>query len=227
MGVKVYGMDISAPVRCALMTCEVLKLEYELVVVNLMAGEHMKPEYLKINPQHNIPALVDGDFKLNESRAIMAYLANAYAKDDSIYPKDPKVRAKVDQMMYFDMGQLYKAFGDCFYPIAFQGQEDIETAKYDKLKEVLGWAKDFIAETGYVAGTEKITIADICFLATLTSMMAAGAADFEKDYPELKNYCEKISSEIPNYAKANGDGVTTFGTLGGENFKKAVEKIKA
>ena len=48
MGVKVYGMDISAPVRCALMTCEVLKLEYELVVVNLMAGEHMKPEYLKV-----------------------------------------------------------------------------------------------------------------------------------------------------------------------------------
>ena len=60
------------------------------------------------------------------------------------------------------------------YPIAFQGQEDIEKAKYGKLKEVLGWAKDFIAETGYVAGTEKITIADICFLATLSSIMAAG-----------------------------------------------------
>ena len=54
-----------------------------------------------------------------------------------------------------------------------------------------------------------------------------GAADFEKDYPELKNYCEKISSQIPNYAKACGDGATTFGTLGGENFKKAVEKVKA
>lgn len=162
-----------------------------------------------------------------ESRAIIAYLASAYAKDDSIYPKDPKVRAKVDQMMYFDMGQLYKAFGDCFYPVAMQGKEDIEKEKYDKLKEVLGWAKDFIAETGYVAGTEKVTIADMCFLATLSSIMAAGAADFEKDYPELKNYCEKISSEVPNYAKANGDGATAFGAWGGENFKKAVEKINA
>ena len=60
------------------------------------------------------------------------------------------------------------------YPVAFKGKEDIDTEQYNKLKEVLGWAKDFIAETGYVAGTEKMTLADICFLATLSSMMAAG-----------------------------------------------------
>ena len=58
--------------------------------------------------------MVDGDFNMNESRAIAAYLANAYAKDESIYPTEPKARARVDQMMYFDMGQLYKSFGDCF-----------------------------------------------------------------------------------------------------------------
>ena len=111
-------MEITAPVRMVMMTAEVIGIEYELVVVNLVEGEHMKPEYLKINPQHNIPALVDGDFHMNESRAIAAYLANAYAKDDSIYPKEPKVRARVDQLMYFDMGQLYKSFGDCFVNIS-------------------------------------------------------------------------------------------------------------
>ena len=50
--------------------------------------------------------------------------------------------------------------------------------------------------------------------------------DFEKDYPKLKKYCEDISlDEVPNYAKANGDGATAFGALCGEKFKKAVEKI--
>ena len=48
MVVKVYGMDISAPTRCVMMTCEVLEVEYEFHVVNLMNEEHMKPEYLKV-----------------------------------------------------------------------------------------------------------------------------------------------------------------------------------
>merc|ERR1712141_860618 len=227
MGIKIYGMDASAPVRMVMMTAEVLGIEYEFVVVNLMEGEHMKPDYLKINPQHNIPALVDGDFHLNESRAIAGYLANVCAKDDSIYPKEPKVRAKVDQLMYFDMGQLYKSFGDCFYPIAFNNAEEIEKAKYEKLQEVLGWAKGFIAETGYVAGTEKLAIADLCFLATLSTIADTGVVDMEKDYPELKDYCDKLSKEVPNYAKANGDGVAKFGGWCPEKVKKAVEKVTA
>lgn len=221
-------MDISAPCRCVMMACGVMGIEYEFVVVNLMAGDNMKPEYLKINPQHNIPTLVDGDFILNESRPIAAYLANAYAKDESIYPKEPKVRARVDQMMYFDMGQFYKAFGECFYPVALFGTSDtIDKEKYEKLKVVLGWVKDFIGETGYAAGTAKLTLADLCFMATLSSVQASGVVDLEKDYPELKNYIDKVSAQVPNYAKANGEGAAKFGGMGGEKFKKAVEKLNA
>ena len=79
---------------------------------DLMKGEHMTPEYLKINPQHTIPCLKDGDFCLNESRAIMTYLASKYGKDDKLYPKDVATRAIVDQRLYFDMGVFYKALGD-------------------------------------------------------------------------------------------------------------------
>ena len=67
---------------------------------------------MQINPQHNIPAIVDGELTLNESHAIVAYLANAYAPKTSIYPTDPKIRAKVDQMMYFDTNIFYKTFGE-------------------------------------------------------------------------------------------------------------------
>ena len=66
-----------------------------------------------MNPQHNIPTLKDGHFCMNESRAAAAYLVSKYGKNDKLYPKDPKVRAVVDQRMYFDMGTFYKAFGDC------------------------------------------------------------------------------------------------------------------
>ena len=58
------------------MTADVVGVEYIFKTVDLMGGENMKPDFLAINPMHNIPAMVDGDFKLNESRAIAAYLVN-------------------------------------------------------------------------------------------------------------------------------------------------------
>ena len=50
----------------------------------------------------------------SSSRAIMTYLAEQYGKDDSLYPKDPKKRAMVNQRLYFDMGTLYQRFGDLY-----------------------------------------------------------------------------------------------------------------
>lgn len=106
--VKVYGMSLSAPCRIVNMTAECLGLEYELKIVDLMAGEQMKPEFLAINPQHNVPTMKDGDFVMNESRAIAGYLANKYGDDDKLYPKEAATRARVDQRLYFDMGVFYK-----------------------------------------------------------------------------------------------------------------------
>merc|ERR1711878_104332 len=64
--IEVYGMSLSAPCRIVNMTAECLGLDYEFKVVDLMAGEHMKPEFLAMNPQHNIPTMKDGDFVMNE-----------------------------------------------------------------------------------------------------------------------------------------------------------------
>ena len=112
-------MQLSAPCRIVEMTAEVLGLEYDFKVVDLMAGEHMKPEFLAMNPMHNIPTIKDGDFVMNESRAAAAYLVNKYAKDDNLYPKDAEVRARVDQRLYFDMGVFYKvSYNLYFYTIS-------------------------------------------------------------------------------------------------------------
>merc|ERR1712098_180185 len=115
--------------------------------LDLMAGEHMKPEFLAINPMHNIPTLVDGDLVLNESRAIATYLANSTpGGEEKLYPKDPKVRARVDQRLYFDMGVFYKALGDCVYPLMFWGGEKAQPGNIDKLKEALGWFESFVSD---------------------------------------------------------------------------------
>ena len=113
MPIEIHGMAASAPCRIPYMTCEVLGLDYTMVKCDLRAGDHMKPEYLKMNPQHTVPCMKDGDFCINESRVIATYLVNKYGKDDKLYPKDVVTRAIVDQRLYFDMGVFYKSFGEC------------------------------------------------------------------------------------------------------------------
>merc|ERR1719305_604518 len=202
-------MDLSAPCRIVFMTAEVLGVEYEFKLVDLTTGEHMKPEYLTINPMHNIPTLKIGDFLLYESRAIAAYLVNKYGKDDSLYPKDPEQRVIVDQRMYFDMGAFYKSFGDCVYPVMFGGPTP-GPEKLEKFVEVMGWVNDFIKPTGYVAGTDHLTVADLCFVATYATIEACGKFDLAP-YAETNARFEKMKTEIPNYEKANGEGATAFG----------------
>lgn len=140
MPIDLYYMSLSAPCRAVLLTAKMAGVEVNLKTVNLMAGEHMKPEFLKINPQHTVPCLDDSGFVLTESRAICAYLANKvkldkfefflmrnittefenffwgekYGKNDNLYPKEPKDRALVDQRLYFDLGVFYASFADYY-----------------------------------------------------------------------------------------------------------------
>ena len=104
--IDLYYMEASPPCRSVMMTAKLVGVELNLKKLDLMANEHMKPEFLKINPQHNIPTIDDNGFYLNESRAICAYLVNKYGKNDTLYPKDAAARALVDQRLYFDMTRL-------------------------------------------------------------------------------------------------------------------------
>jgi glutathione S-transferase len=52
-----------------------LEVNFESITVNLQAGEHRRPEFLKINPAGKIPVLIDDDLVLTESVATLLYLA--------------------------------------------------------------------------------------------------------------------------------------------------------
>lgn len=67
----------------------------------------MTDDYLKINPQHTVPTLVDGDFVLWDSHAISIYLVEKYGKNDQLYPKDLILRSKINQRLFFDASVLF------------------------------------------------------------------------------------------------------------------------
>src|SRR5258708_34016969 len=69
-------------------------LPYELKVISFSAGDTRKPEFLALNPRHQVPVLVDGDFVLYESNAIVEYLDEAYpATGAPLFPGDARTRA--------------------------------------------------------------------------------------------------------------------------------------
>lgn len=108
MSVVLYYTQISPPARACLLTIRNLNLNVDIINVDLFAGEHLKAEFLKLNPLHQVPVLVDDDFVMSESRAIMCYLVNSKKPGDSLYPNDPKVRAKIDQRLYYDTTVVFE-----------------------------------------------------------------------------------------------------------------------
>lgn len=106
---KLYHFKVSPPSRCALMTAKNLDLDIEVKIVDFPGREHFSEEFLKINPLHTIPVLVDGDLILTESRAIACYLCNL-KPGCSLYPSDPKARALVDLRLYYDATVVYPSW---------------------------------------------------------------------------------------------------------------------
>lgn len=98
------------------MTAYLAGVDVNLKMLNLMVGEQMKPEFVKLNPQHNVPTIVDDDgFCLNESRAICTYIINRYGqKVQHLYPEDPQQRAVIDMLLNFDASVLFANFRELY-----------------------------------------------------------------------------------------------------------------
>jgi glutathione S-transferase len=75
-------------------------LPYELKVLSFAAGDTRKPEFLALNPRHRVPVLVDDDFVLYESSAIVEYLDEAYpGRGAPLFPGDARTRAIIRRMI--------------------------------------------------------------------------------------------------------------------------------
>ena len=84
----------------AQLALECKALPYERKVLSFSAGDTRKPEFVALNPRHRVPTLVDGDFVLYESNAIVEYLDDAYpGRGAPLFPGDARQRATVRRLM--------------------------------------------------------------------------------------------------------------------------------
>lgn len=83
--------------------------------VSLMKGEHHQPPLSALNPNRLVPVLVEGNFVLTESSAILRYLARVHGS--STYPGEPQSAARVDELVAWFESNFYKDFGHQYvYP---------------------------------------------------------------------------------------------------------------
>uniref|UniRef100_A0A1I8PIY9 Uncharacterized protein n=1 Tax=Stomoxys calcitrans TaxID=35570 RepID=A0A1I8PIY9_STOCA len=184
----------SPPSHAVVMTAKALGIELNIKVLDLYAGEHMTPEYLKYNPQHTIPTLVDGDFSIWESRAIMVYLVEQYGKEnDPLYPSCPKKRALINQRLHFDMGTLYRYLYDYFH-YQLKDKTPPNPEDYKQMEAALEKFNAMLEGYKYAAGDE-LTVADLSLLATMTTYEVAGF-DFAK-YPNIQRWYSMIKFSAP------------------------------
>ena len=89
--------------------CEEMDLAYEIKPVNIGRGDQFTPEFLAISPNNRMPAIVDPDgpggapIAVFESGAILQYLGR---KTGRFYPAEERARVKVDEWVFWQMGNL-------------------------------------------------------------------------------------------------------------------------
>ncbi|XP_049937466.1 glutathione S-transferase D7-like isoform X1 [Schistocerca serialis cubense] len=208
MPVVLYHFPPSPPSRVALTVAKALGIDVTVKIIDLFKNEHLQEEYLKINPEHMVPAMDDNGLILHDSHVIATYLVSRYGKDESLYPKDVKQRALVDQRLYFEATVLLPRLRATTYPVFFLGKRNVDADARDAIYEALGNLEKYLEPTGWVAG-DHATLADISCSVTVASLEAIGV-DMSA-YPKIRDWLKRCRSTFRGYEEANAEGEKLIG----------------
>lgn len=173
---------------------EEAEIPYNVIPVNISAGDQFKPEFLEISPNNKMPAIVDPDgpdgqpLTLFESGAILLYLAD---KTGRFIPSNPRDRYTVVQWLMFQMGGVGPMLGQAHHFRQYAPEQipyaiDRYTNEATRLYRVLDKQ---LAQVEYVAG--DYSIADMAIFPWILPYERQGQN--LADYPNLKRWFDAIN----------------------------------
>lgn len=193
---KLYYHSISPNGFRAILALRLLKLEAEEIIVDF-GRDLSTPEFKRLNPNQRIPVVVDGDFALWESNAIIQYLASL-KPEVGMLPKDEKKRADVLRWQCWNMNHFGPAVGtfnweNLLRKILASGEPDQQ--KLAQAEKDLGYFGAILEHqlTGrrYVTG-DTLTVADVSLASTLMYRVPA-RVPLER-FPQIRRFLESIES---------------------------------
>ncbi|RQV70850.1 glutathione S-transferase family protein [Burkholderia cenocepacia] len=187
---KLYGFAGTRSQR-ALWGLKELDADFEFVSVNLLEGEHKRPEFLRLNPAGKVPVLVDGDLVIPESAAIVLYLADKYP-EKALLPVDPALRAQAYRWVMFAVTELEQPLWRItrhtfLYPPEKRSPADIELARED-FATMAAILDTHLERREFIVG-DTLTVAD-CVTAYLIDW--ASECHLIEPFPQLHAYLERL-----------------------------------
>ncbi|WP_448164728.1 glutathione S-transferase family protein [Burkholderia cepacia] len=187
---KLYGFAGTRTQR-ALWGLKELDADFEFVSVNLLQGEHKRPEFLRLNPAGKVPVLVDGDLVIPESAAIVLHLADKYP-GKALLPVDPALRAQAYRWVMFAVTELEQPLWritrhSFLYPPEKRSPADIELARED-FRTMAAILDKHLEGREFIVG-DTLTVAD-CVTAYLIDW--AGECNLIESFPQLRAYLERL-----------------------------------
>lgn len=204
---KVYADRRSQPSRAIIIFCRVNRIDFEEVTVDLFKREHLSPEFKKINPMGQVPAIVDGRFRLFESHAILRYLATVFpGVADHWYPADLFTRAKLEAILDWHHSNLRRGAATFILntvlapslglPSSPQAAKEAEKVLFRSLGLIESmWLK---GNAKFLLGNPQLSIADLSLVCEIMQLEVLG--DSERD--RILGPHEKIRSWVQNVKKA-------------------------
>ena len=213
MNMKVYADPITVNCRKVLAGLDLIGAPFERVHVDYFKGEQKEAAYTAINPNAALPAMVDGDFVLWESNAILQYAADKVG-NEACYPRDLKTRADINRWLLWESSAWFPScyvflVENCVKPLLGGSADpavlDAQAGQFHKLAGILDAR---LAGRDWIAGGKGPTIADIALAAP---MHLHGWARLPiSDHRNLKRWLTQSVESLPSWKKTwIGEGFTT------------------
>ena len=193
-GVKLYQFPSSPHCLMVRAVAYELGVKLELATVNIFRGDSCSPAFEALNPNGLVPVLVDGDFVLWESNAILTYLASTH-RCPSLLSTDARERADVDRWLHWESAHLGPAISKVAFervvkPMTKQAPIDLvgaEQATRD-FKAYCRVLDASLRDKEYIAN--RLSVADFALACILNCAEMAGLQ--VKDFPRTQVWLRRI-----------------------------------
>jgi glutathione S-transferase len=190
---KLYELERSGNCYKVRLFLSLLGLPYDRITVDLAKGEQHKPEYLALNPLHQVPLLIDGDVVVRDSQAILVYLAAKHGQGQW-YPADPVGMGAVQQWLSYTSNEILNGLATTraiklgIRPGDLAKAQEVSRGILAQLEQALT-GQDWLA-----LGTP--TIADIAAYPYVAMIPVGGIA--LEPYPHIQAWTARIEA-LPGY----------------------------